>query len=145
MRLLFIFLLISTLSYSQSKPPKKANTIEVSGVTFKEVANGLMDAGYTLEKVDSNFLTIKTDFKQGTGKTKWMKMRFHVRVKDSTAIITGDWYNDMLVGSDFLGREFNLDNLIDKIENASVNPKNCFNDMNAFALSFNKPVQYFIR
>ena len=83
----YLLLALPFSAFSQETIPKKANTIEVSGVTFKEVAMGLLDANYTLEKVDSNFQTIKTEFKNGTNKNKWMKLRILVRMKDSIAII----------------------------------------------------------
>lgn len=141
MKLLFTLLILPALVLGQ-KPPKKTNTIEVQGVTFRQMAASLMDAGYYIEKADSNFQTIRTEFKTGTGKNKNMKMRLMVRIKDSTAIITGDWYNTMFVGSKILGVENSVENSTFRIENASVNPKNCFNEMNAFALSLNKPVTY---
>lgn len=142
MKSLLLFLIVP---FSMAAQPKKTNTIEIEGVSFSEVANALMDAGFTLEKVDSNFQTIRTDFKEGSGKTKWMKVRYNARVKDSNVILTGEWYNSMFMGSKIIGQEGTLENSVFKIENASVNPKNCFKDMNTFALAFGKPVKYFTR
>lgn len=144
MKLLFTLLLLPVMAFGQ-KPPKKTNTIEVQGVTFRQMAASLMDAGYYIEKADSNFQTIRTEFKTGTGKNKNMKMRLMVRIKDSTAIITGDWYNTMFVGSKFLGKEGTVENSTYPIEYASVNPKNCFIEMDEFAKSFNKPTAYLTR
>ena len=39
----YIFLLFPHFTFSQEKIPKKANTIELIGVSFREVANGLLD------------------------------------------------------------------------------------------------------
>ena len=100
--------------------------------------------GYSFEKIDSNYQRIKTEFKTDEGKNKWMKLRLFIRVKDSTAIITGEWYNTMFIGSKLLGIEQTIENSTDKIENTIGNPKNCFNEMNKFALLFNKPVEYSI-
>ncbi|HEY0750045.1 MAG TPA: hypothetical protein VGD26_02750, partial [Chitinophagaceae bacterium] len=72
------FLLIPIFGLSQEKIPKNANAIEVKGVSFRQVADGLLDAGYTLERTDSSFQTIKTEFKTGIGKNKWMKLRLMI-------------------------------------------------------------------
>lgn len=141
----YIFLFFPIASLSQQAIPKKTNTIEVKGVSFREVANSLLDAGYTLEKTDSNFQTIKTDFKDGTGKNKWMKLRLITRIKDSTAIITGEWYNAMFIGGKLLGVEQTIENSTYKIEYTSGNPKNCFIEMNAFAISFKKEITYLVK
>lgn len=141
----YFFLLLPIFAISQEKIPKKTNTIEVKGISFNEAANGLLDAGYIFEKIDSNFNTIKTEFKEGMGKNKWMKLRILVRIKDSTAIVTGEWYNTMFIGGKILGVDQTIENSTFKIENTSGNPKNCFAEMNVFALSFRKSVQYFTR
>jgi hypothetical protein len=140
-----LFILLPFLGQSQDKIPKKTNTIEIVGVSFKEVANALLDAGFTFEKIDSNFLTIKTDFKEGTGKNKWMKLRLMTRVKDSTLFITGEWYNTMLIGGKLFGVEQTIENSTYKIEYTNGNPKNCFLEMNEFANSFNKEKVYKIK
>jgi len=136
------FLFIPLTAISQEKIPKRSNTIEVNGVTFKEVANTLLDLGFTFDKIDSNYQTIKTDFKQGTGKNKWMKFRIMVRVKDSIASFSGDWYNTMFIGASILTVRQSLENSIEKIEYKSVNPKNCFLEMNEIAISFKKSITY---
>jgi len=140
------FLFIPLASFSQEIIPKKSNAIEVYGVSFKEVANKLLDFGYTFDKIDSNYQTIKTDFKEGKGKNKWMKLRLLVRVVDSSATFTGEWYNTMLIGYTFGGaRHSNIDNSVEKIEFKSVNPKNCFIEMNEVAISFKKEISYLIK
>ena len=142
--LIIIILINPLLSFSQKSIPKKANTIKIIGIDFKTIANSLLDAGFTFERIDSNYQTIKTDFREGKGKTKWMKLRLLVRIKDSTALLTGDWYNTIFVGSNILGQQQTVENSIAKIENTFANPKNCFEEMNVFAVSLNKPVEYLI-
>jgi hypothetical protein len=132
-------------SFSQENIPKKANTIEVNGVSFRELANQLLDANFNLERVDSSFQTIKTEFKSGTGKSKWMKLRLLARVKDSTAIISGEWYNTMLVGAKLLGVEYTIENLVERIQYSSGNSKSCFMEMRTFAMSFKKPTVYLVK
>jgi hypothetical protein len=138
----YIFLLLPLFGISQVKIPNKTNEIIVSGVTFKEVANGLLDAGFSIEKVDSNFNTIKTEFIEGSGKTKYLKLRLMIRVKDSTAIITGEWYNPLVIGSKLLGTELTIENSTYKIEYTSGSPKQCFLEMNKYANYFKKPITY---
>ena len=104
------------------------------------------EINFTFDKIDSNYQTIKTDFKEGAGKNKWMKLRLNVRVKDSVATFYGDWYNTMFIGTNLLGvQQSTLENSIEKIEYKSVNPKNCFLEMNELAISFNKNIVYLIK
>lgn len=143
MKIIYLFILVFTLisinSYSQQKGD---NTIVVKNVGFVEMCNALLDAGYVIEKKDVDLQTVKTEFKEGAGKNKWMKLLLIARIKDSTAIITGHWYNSMFPGNKVLGKEFNIENSTDKIEYTIGNPKNCFKEMNVFALSFGKEVSY---
>ena len=121
---------------------KKDNLIKVKGVSFSVVVNKLLDEGWNIMKIDSNYQTVTTDFRDGRDKTKWMKLRYYVRVKDSTAFISGNWVNAMLLGQQFFGSEFNMENSTQSIEFTFGNPKNCFIEMQRFALSFNKPIEY---
>ena len=95
---IFNFLASVKISYQ-----RKPNTIELSGISCKEIANGLFDAGYTVAKTDSNFRTVKTEFKEGTGKNKWMKLRLFMQKKGSTASIAGEWYNSLVIETRLLG------------------------------------------
>ena len=141
----YIFILFPLFALSQQKIPKNTNAIEVNGISFREVANGLLDASYTFEKIDSNFQTIKTEFKDGVGKNKWMRLRLMIRVKDSTATITGECYNTMFIGTKLLGVEYTIENSTFKIEYTSGGSKNCFLEMNAFANSFKKAIAYLVK
>lgn len=139
MKLIVVILLLPLLAISQNKGD---NTIMVKGVGFLQVCNALLDAGYIIERKDDTLQTVKTEFKNGKDKNKWMNLLLNIRIKDSTAIITGQWYNTMFVGSKFLGQEQSIENSTYKIENTSGNPKACFKEMKNFALSFKKPVEY---
>jgi hypothetical protein len=68
-----------------------------------------------------------------------------IRLTDSTAIITGEWYNTMIIGSKILGVEQTVENSTYKIEYTTGNPKNCFSEMNDFAKSFKKPIRYLVK
>lgn len=106
--------------------PKGANLIKVSGVTFRDAAMSLLDAGFSFEKVDSNFQTLKTEWKDIKGYSP--KIKFEIRVKDSTLIIKGSWQNM---------------NILFDIENQKwAAYRVTFSEMNNYALSFRKPVEY---
>lgn len=107
-----------------------------------QVCTALLDAGYVIDKKDNDLYTVKTEFKQGTGKNKWMKLLIKARVKDSVATLTGDWYNTMALGQKLFGNEQTIESLTMKTEYTYGNPKNCFKEMQKFALSFSKPVEY---
>ena len=72
--------IIPTTSGISSIPPN-ATTIIVTGVSFIQVCNALLENGYNIEKKDNDFQTVQTELKH-----TW---RMHVRVKDSAAFITG--------------------------------------------------------
>ncbi|MDP4265180.1 MAG: hypothetical protein Q8941_21820 [Bacteroidota bacterium] len=116
--------------------------IAIAGITFKQAATSLLDAGFNLEKIDSNFQTIKTEFKEQSGKLKWLKIRLYVRIKDSTALITGEFLNTVNIGGKLLGTEITPENSTFKIKYSWGNEKDCFIEMDKFARSLGKPVEY---
>jgi len=67
-----------------------------------------------------------------------------MRVKDSTCIITGECIEKAMVGIDFLGKDVKREDVTFKIENNNGRFRNVFKDMNDFALSLNKPLEYSI-
>lgn len=138
----YIFTLIVIIPLFSQAQPKKTNTITVTGVTFNETVNKLLDAGFIIEKSDSTFKTIKTEYKTGAGSNKWMKLSLNIRVKDSIAYITGKWYNTLMLNA--FDKFTTIDNEAMAIANTYGNPKACFKEMDVFALSFKKPVEYSI-
>jgi len=57
-------------------------------VSFNQVANALLDAGYLIDKKDNDLQTLKTEAKQFP--KYWdAKYVINIRVKDSVAYITG--------------------------------------------------------
>lgn len=123
MRFLFI-LLVSSICYAQ---PKGANVIKVTGVSFKQVAQALVDNGFFFEKIDSNYQVIKTDYKEVKGYV--MTIQLEVRIKDSTATLKGTW-----ISSNY---KFDIEN-----QKSAAPYRITFKALNDFALSFNKPVEY---
>ena len=49
--------------------------------------NGLLDNGFSFDKVDSSLQTIKTDYKTGSKWKNVVYMRYYVRIKDGDAIL----------------------------------------------------------
>lgn len=138
----FLLLLLPLYSFSQNAIPEKANAIKVTGIAFREIANNALDAGFVFDKVDSNFQTIKTEFRNG--KNKSMKLRLMIRVKDSVAIISGEWYDASSIGRTVAGVEHTIENSTMKIKYTSGHSKRCFEDMDKFAQSLNRPVEYIV-
>lgn len=85
----YVALALSLTTYSQTPIPKGANTIEVIGVTFKEVGTKILEAGYSIDKIDSNFQTFRTEWKYFS--KYFLSIKLDIWVKDSTAIIKGIW------------------------------------------------------
>lgn len=140
MKLFYFLLLLSSISASSQE--KGVNTIKVSGIGFLQVCNALLDAGYMIERKDNDLQTAKTEFKEGVGKNNHMKLSLLIHVRDSIVTITGLWYNSLFIGSKLFGQEQTIENSTSRIENTSGNNKNCFKEMNRFALSLNKPIEY---
>jgi hypothetical protein len=86
MKVFFILFLFPHLSYSQEKG---VNVIRVKNVDFNQVVNILLDKGYSIEKIDKNFQIVRTEPKSYSNKVGGM-IKISIRVKDSTAIITGE-------------------------------------------------------
>lgn len=138
-----ISVLISLIFYTICQAQSKGdNAIKVKEMSFAHVCEGLLDAGYNIEKKDADLQTVETGYKTGIGKNKWMKLKLLIRVKDSTAIISGFWYNTMMLGHKILGQEQTIETLAMPIENTNGNPKACFKEMSAFANTLGKNIEY---
>jgi hypothetical protein len=88
--LLFTLVIISTFSMAQLAP-KKANTILVKGVSFLQACNVLLDQGYRIAKKDVDLQTVETEPRE-YDKSYNAAFVLHIRVKDSVAIITGNYF-----------------------------------------------------
>lgn len=122
------FILLTLISQVSSGQQKGDNAVLVKGVSFMQVCNSLLDAGYLIDKKDNDLQTVETKFKDGTGKGQLFKYKLLVRVKDSTAIITGHHIHALI-------------NAMEYTKNTR-DSKYPFEDMQTFALSFGKPVEY---
>lgn len=68
--------------------PKRTNLIKVTPVSFRQVANKLLDSGYQFKSIDSNFQTIKTEPKRYSRKTNGM-IQLNIRVVENTMTVSG--------------------------------------------------------
>lgn len=123
----YVFTLIASVLILTSKAqdiPKGTNTIKITGVGFREIAVKLIDSGFTFEKIDSNFQTLRTEYNE----VNRYLIKYDIRVKDSVATIKGWWTSS---------------NIIFDIEYQKFFPdRNIFAIAKDFALSFGKPVEY---
>lgn len=142
MKYLLLLCLISANAKSQTAIPKDANTIVVKGVKFLDVCNALLDAGYTIEKKDTELGTAETKI-ANYGKYFNATYKFHLRTKDTIAYLTatytappggGLFFNDIAT------------NLVNKKGVRLTNRIGSypFELLNQFALSLKKELDYLI-
>jgi len=88
MKTLFYLLIIFLLSPRSHAQAKGDNTIKVHGISFLEICNALLDAGYAIDKKDNELQTATSEVKDYD---KYWNASYKVslRVKDSIAYITG--------------------------------------------------------
>ena len=58
-----------------------------------------------------------------------------------STIISGEWYNTLVIGHKLFGQEQTVENSTYKIEYTNGNPKNCFLEMKTFTDSFKKAIK----
>lgn len=151
MKLLLILLLISS-SMGYSQIPPKANVIVVKGVSFRDVCTALLDAGYRIETRDIDLQTAKTENK--VYPSTWnAAYRIHVRMKDSIVYLSGSYTapyaNNGLTNktTDPMFKDdpaYNLTNRKGETKKTNL-PSIPFLEIQKFALSFNKPVEYLVQ
>lgn len=138
----FVVLTLSFLSFNVCKSQEilsNANTIVLHNTSFKEICNALLDFNYLIEKKDNDLETVRTEpvkFKKYWNATYVI----YVRVKDSTAYITG-----IVTAADGgLVKDMPIYNHTNK--RGEPYPKSLygypFSILNEFALSFKKRVSY---
>lgn len=94
MKIAIIFPLLAIFLNSHGQQPAKHdNTIEVSGVSFPQVVNALLDAKFDIGKKDDVYFTVKTEFTKET--SSFVHISLAIRVKDSVAYISGIFYNQI--------------------------------------------------
>jgi hypothetical protein len=123
-----ILILISATSFCQGII-KGANEIRVANVSFDTVMNRLLDLGYTIDQSDRQFFNVKTDGKSPCKDCNG-EMLLAVRIKDSVAYIRGKFSSGVIQDHDIENQKWGM-------------YKATFAAMNDFALSLNRPVQYF--
>lgn len=136
MKFYLAFLLITPFFIYAQQPPKKANTIIVPGITFEKCVNTLMDIGYKLDKIDKDFKFAKTEFKQAENKKiKGWEISISIRVKDSTATITGQH-------RDYTSKKENTITDIRYMPGSLTMDKELFGELDTYAKRLNPVVYY---
>jgi hypothetical protein len=85
----FLALSLTVISATAMSQNRGDNEILVHSTTLKIAMNTLMDAGYSIDKYDTTLGTVSTVTRQAQHTS--LTVIWRVRIKDSTAIITGDW------------------------------------------------------
>lgn len=144
MKLYIIALLLPSISVAQ-EIPKHTNAISVKSVSFNDIALALTEAGYFIDKKDSALGTIITLPKQNIRvSSNNGNVIIQVRIKDSTAIITGQYNWNVEAKTGFLNNDFRTYETIEKRGMKGSLFLQAFNRLNDFALSFKKEVTYSI-
>jgi hypothetical protein len=105
MRTIFLLLLAPLWAMSQ-EPPKGSNEIIVKGISYQDALQHLMDLGYIIDKHDAELGQITTAPK--ADKNGYSRI-FAIRVKDSTAFITGTYNLNMTFGSSLMKQNSSYD------------------------------------
>lgn len=92
MKILFLMLFLPTIIFSQ-EAPSGANAILVKNIVFQKVVSSLLDQNFEIDKIDKDFLTVKTKFKKVQDKSfsYTLQLSFYIRIKDSTAMVSGEY------------------------------------------------------
>jgi hypothetical protein len=139
LRLFFLLFFFSTTSIYSQSILKDANVIIVKGVDFKEVCNALLDSGYTIDKKDNDLQTASTEAKSYP---KYWDLKYvvNIRIKDSSAYISGKIYGSSLINNEPTYNHCK--------KNGESYPKSAYGYpfilLNNFALGFKKEVSYSI-
>jgi hypothetical protein len=144
MKLILPLLLLSLTVQAQ---PPKAKTIIIKGTTFTEVCSKLLDNGYSIEKKDEQLQTARTEHKMFPKHNA--AYRIDIRVKDSTAFITGTFtapYDQFLTPAarkvDPLWNNDPAYYQSNKKGKPTTLPGIAFDKIKEFALSVGKEVEY---
>lgn len=133
-----VFSLLLTTNALTQEIPKGANQIIVKGVSYDDLLNRLLDNGFAIQRKDAELKTVRTEFKKLTAKGS-VSYFLDARVKDSVAVITGEWVNRLFAGTIY---DSNVTTVIANTK-APV-PRDCFKAMNEFAMSLKGTNQYLV-
>lgn len=135
----YLTLAFLLMAGSVAAQTKGDDQIQVKGVSFHQVVSGLLDAGYQVQSLDSNYQTVTTEFRNvplKSGRKSTVFASFYIRVKDSTAFITGKWYSDLFSGRNPSNAEKN------DVKLTSGASKFIFESMDKFAQGLDGEIKY---
>lgn len=140
--ILSLLIIATPLTGIGQEIPKKANIIIIKGVGFLEAANKLLDAGYPIEQKDNDLQTVVSE-PQVLKKFATAYITISIRIKDSSAYIFAK-------SALYTYGKLNPNNLFTewRVRNAGMKgsaDRVTWDELNTFALSFNKPVEYKIQ
>lgn len=133
MKYTLILLLLPVFSLAQI--PVKSNAIKVNGVGFMEACTRLLDMGYLIDKKDNDLMTAQTTYKHYVNSYN-AEHKIFIRVVDSVLTVSG--LCRAPAGTGGLLNDEKLWWAKAKKSLASVG----FSYLDAYALSFGKPVEY---
>lgn len=123
--------------------PKHTNTIIVKQIGFNEISMALVDAGYFIDKRDSSLGTIITIPRHGLRVNSIDgNVIIRIRVKDSTAFITGMYNMDIVLKARLTDYDFRDYEKIEKRGMKGSAYMQAFDKLNGFALSLQKETTY---
>jgi hypothetical protein len=134
MKYLIVCFLIAASPFLYGQAAKNSQIIEVKNADFSKIINTLLDQGFMMSRVDSNYKTVRTEFKVcplENGKPSLVHISFDARIKDGVTIISGRWYSEI----------FKFDDPT-PIKNSRGAEKLAFNNMDSFARSLGEEVAY---
>ena len=137
----FLLLLLLPACAVSQDIPKNTNVIKVSGTSFGKVMNTLLDSNYVIEKSDKEYQTITTGWKD-VCKDCIPQIQLYIRIKDSTATVTGKWRS---VGDIFgmASKRQEENATLFEIENVKAKvPRICFSRMQRMAKAFGRELVY---
>ena len=140
---LILISLFGSLSIFAQDIPKNANVIIVKGTTFDKVVNSLLDSSFVIDKMDKEYQTLKTEYKK-LRKGFVPEIMLNVRIKDSTATITGKWRSDLNIFGLNSQKEQESAMIFEIKNEKSKVPSESFKAMNKFALSLKGQIQYIV-
>lgn len=136
-KILFAIFLIPSILFSQ-EAPKHTSVIQVKNVSFASAVNTLLDAGYTIDKLDKDFQTVTTERKAMYKNSGWY-ISINIRIKDSTATIKGICgFTLMSLKGEFDKNEYVIENR----GSGNSLPKESFRMMNELAERLGSEISY---
>ena len=140
MKFFLLILLLPVFALCQ-EIPKKSTTIVVRNIGLLEASQKLVDMGYMIDKKDPELGTVYTTPYAYSGS---YQMMIYVRVKDSTATITGKWNVNADIKLGYSTYDMRTWNPIKYSSMSGNMDRKAFMIMDKYAKSFGKSIEYLV-